>query len=70
MVGHQTPEKPMTLCCPHCRREISAKDIVALESWRDEDAEVVRDVVLVCPDCGKPLAPQASGAADSRSVPS
>jgi hypothetical protein len=60
----------MTLCCPHCRCEISAKDIVALESWRDEDAEVVRDVVLACPGCKKPLAPRATDAADTRSVPS
>jgi hypothetical protein len=60
----------MTLRCPHCRLEIGAKEIVALESWRDDEAELVRDVVLVCPGCDKPLTPATSDATDSRSFSS
>ena len=47
----------MTLRCPNCRLELDAKDIVARESWRDDEVELVRDVVLVCPACERPLTP-------------
>jgi hypothetical protein len=57
----------MILRCPNCTREIDAKDIVALESWKDSETEVVRDVVLVCPGCEKPLAP-AAGVSEGRSL--
>lgn len=59
----------MTLCCPHCGREINTKEIVAVESWKDEDTKIVRDVVLVCPGCEKPLAPRVVSPSDSRSLP-
>lgn len=55
----------MNLRCPHCGLEINPKEIVALESWRDDESELVRDVVLACPECAKPLAPSRA-AAESR----
>jgi hypothetical protein len=60
----------MTFRCPNCRLEIDAKQIVALESWKDDQSEVVRDVVLVCPGCNKRLAPPSREPADSRALSS
>jgi len=60
----------MTLRCPNCRLEISAKEIVALESWRDDKAQVVRHVVLVCPGCDKPLTPSTGEAGADKSLSS
>ncbi len=58
----------MTLRCPNCALEIDARDIVAHESWRDSETEVVRDVVLVCPGCDKPLTPASSDVSERRSL--
>jgi hypothetical protein len=51
----------MRIRCPNCGHDLDAKEIVALESWHDDDnGEVVRTVVLQCPGCSRALTPSTA----------